>query len=653
MISRDYVKNFKELIEDERQNDIKTHREEISKISGIEREKRGRAIIGLNVKKIKKRGSVNYKLFKEDKKLPFTKIGEGDVVLVSVKNPKNEGIETTVIEKSKKYIMLEFNSSQIKIDRAIKSNKKLRVDLYINDTTYQRMINSLNYFDRKRPKLKDVILLKRKPNIDFKKDTSHIESLNFFNKLNESQKLALINSEKEEELFFIQGPPGTGKTQVAAGIILSNILKGNKILVTAESNNAVDNLLKRTYRLMKDYKEGDLVRLGHTSRISRGLKKFSLKNIEKKKISIEEKNLTKRIEDLIDKRENYIKPTKKIREGLSNFQIKKFAERDQSFGSIDSKSMKSMSNWIKTHQKISSLINKKNKKFSKKDRKIIDNAKVIFSTNSTSHTLIERYSDIKFDLLVSDEASQAVEPSSLIPMNFSDKAIFIGDHKQLPPTVSNPGELSKSLFERLFGKVRYVLLDTQYRMNDKIMQFSNQEFYENRLKSHRSVKNAKLEKNLFDQPIVLIDLKSKEKTFKSSNSYYNPKEAEKSIELVKKYHELGYKDIGIITPYVDQIRYILDNLSNELSEIVEVDSVDGFQGREKDIIIMSLVRSNTKNNIGFLKDIRRLNVGLTRAKRQIVIISNIKTLKTNETYSNLIDYIKNQGEIKKVELVSE
>lgn len=644
MISRDYTKRFIELIESERNEEMKTHKTEISKISGKEREKKGKALINLCAKKIKKRGSIRYKLFKENDDLPFTKIGQGDIVLVSKRGPLKDGVSSTILEVSKKYLLLEFKTSQVMIDKAIEKNDGVRVDLYINDTTYQRMIESLNYFDRKRVNLKDIILLKRKPELDFKKDTSHIESLSFFSLLNESQKLALINSEKEKELFFIQGPPGTGKTQVAAGIIISNIMKNKKILVTAESNNAVDNLLKRTYSMMKDYKDGDLVRLGHPSRINNNLKKFSLNYLENKNKSIEEKNITKRIEKLIDKRESYIKPTKAKREGLSNFQIKKFAEREQEFGNINKSKMESMANWIKTHQRISALIKKKDKKFSKKDKKIINNAKVVFSTNSSSHTLIEKDNNISFDLLISDEASQAMEPSSLIPINFSKKAIFIGDHKQLPPTIVGNNELSSSLFERLFGKVRYVLLDTQYRMNDKIMQFSNKEFYDSKLKSYEKIKNIKLKKNIFKEPIVMIDIDSKENTFKSSNSYYNKNEANKAIEISKKYIDLGYKDIGIITPYVDQIRYILQNLDKKTSEIIEVDSVDGFQGREKEIIIMSLVRSNNKNNIGFLKDLRRLNVGLTRAKKQLVVICNTDTIKEDETYNRLIKYFKNNGE---------
>ncbi|MFW6046275.1 MAG: IGHMBP2 family helicase [Candidatus Woesearchaeota archaeon] len=644
MISRDYTKKFIELIEKERNEEMKTHKSEISKISGSEREKKGKALINLCAKKIKKRDSIRYKLFKKDKNLPFTKIGQGDVILVSKRGPLKDGVSSTALEVNKKYIIVEFKTSQVMIDKAIKSDDRVRIDLYINDTTYQRMIESLNYFDRKRVNLKDIILLKRKPELDFKKDTSHIESLSFFSLLNESQKLALINSEKEKELFFIQGPPGTGKTQVAAGIIISNINQNKKILVTAESNNAVDNLLRRTYSMMKNYKEGDLVRLGHPSRINDKLKKFSLNYLEDKNKSLEEKNITKRIEKLIDKRESYIKPTKAKRNGLSNFQIKKFAEREQEFGNIDKKTMESMADWIRTHQKISALIKKKNKKFSKKDKKIIDNAKVVFSTNSSSHTLIEKDKNIDFDLLISDEASQAMEPSSLIPINFSKKAIFIGDHKQLPPTIMGDNELSNSLFERLFGKVRYVLLDTQYRMNDKIMQFSNKEFYHSKLKSSEKIKDITLKKNIFKSPIVMIDLDSKEDTFKSSNSYYNKKEAEKSIKLCEKYIDLGYKDIGIITPYVDQIRYILKNLDKKTSEIIEVDSVDGFQGREKEIIIMSLVRSNEKNNIGFLQDLRRLNVGLTRAKKQLIVICNTDTIKGDETYNRLIKYFKKNGE---------
>jgi len=233
--------------------------------------------------------------------------------------------------------------------------------------------------------------------------------------------------------------------------------------------------------------------------------------------------------------------------------------------------------------------------------------------------------------------------------------IMAGDHKQLPPTVLHPDAkpLSYTMFERfteLYPEAVY-MLRIQYRMNELIKEFPSEEFYGGGLISHESVKNiqlsdiaAKRSENpaLDDTPIVFIDTLGKfvEKTRRGSFSKYNPEEGKLVKRLVEELKAMGIRpeDIGVITPYKDHEDYLKGLIPD-----VEVKTVDGFQGREKEVIIISLVRSNPDEEIGFLEDLRRLNVALTRAKRKLILVGDAKTLSTHPVYKKLIDYIRGKG----------
>jgi len=252
--------------------------------------------------------------------------------------------------------------------------------------------------------------------------------------------------------------------------------------------------------------------------------------------------------------------------------------------------------------------------------------------------------DIHFDVAIIDEASQTTIPSILIPIAKAHKFILAGDHKQLPPTVINyqAQKLQKTLFESYINKYpqKSQLLDTQYRMNDVLMQFPNSQFYDSKLKTDKMIENITLNDLIEDEgnPISFIDTSimqdNAEKQLESSTSYINLLEAELCSGITDEYISKGLKveDIGIITPYSNQV----DLISQKTS--VEVNSVDGFQGRQKELIIISTVRSNNRAEIGFLNDLRRLNVAITRARRKLIIIGNKNTLSSNKTYKQLIKY---------------
>lgn len=284
---------------------------------------------------------------------------------------------------------------------------------------------------------------------------------------------------------------------------------------------------------------------------------------------------------------------------------------------------------------------------------IIDKSDVILSTNSSA--ALDSISRTKFDVAIIDEASQATIPSILIPISKAHRFILAGDHKQLPPTIisNRANDLKNTLFEELIKKYPFKsqLLNTQYRMNKLLMKFPNEEFYNSNLKSAGIVDDIALN-NLIDyeeeKPLTFIDTSdmdnNKETHLKDSKSIINKAEASIALKIAHNYLDLGVKvkDIGIISPYSDQVKLI-----QEKTEI-EVKTVDGFQGREKEIIIISSVRSNDKGNIGFLNDLRRLNVAITRAKRKLIIIGNKNTLKVNPTYSRFIQFVENENLLLKI-----
>jgi len=247
-------------------------------------------------------------------------------------------------------------------------------------------------------------------------------------------------------------------------------------------------------------------------------------------------------------------------------------------------------------------------------------------------------------------------PSVLIPIAKAHRFILAGDHKQLPPTIisDKAQKLEKTLFEELIKiyPFKSQLLDVQYRMNSLLMKFPNAEFYNNNLKSDSSVDDITINDILTttekEDPMLFVDTSSVdedgERHLKDSKSIINEIEAEIAIKLANDYLKIGLTedDIGIISPYADQVKIIQEKTP------VEVKTVDGFQGREKEIIIISTVRSNENGNIGFLRDLRRLNVAITRAKRKLIIIGNINTLKTNPTYARLIEFARENNVLNKV-----
>lgn len=407
-------------------------------------------------------------------------------------------------------------------------------------------------------------------------------------------------------LYFslIHGPPGTGKTQTIVSMIkmlfhpqittlIRQKLSFNKnkprVLICAPSNAAVDEIARRIIiSSPKDqfHQKLNLIRIGVLNNINSNLKEHTLDNIIEKEM-IAKRNLTK----------------------IQNFEY--------------------------THAE------KMKRKF-----ELLKESDVVCATLSSSARDLIKISNISFDVLIIDEACQCVETSALIPLKFNPlKVILIGDPKQLPPTVLSKNKpYEQSLFIRLMKTHPTVLLNTQYRMLPQIAEFPNHFFYENLLITDQSVIKRPNPYHQYLPPICLINIKYEDK-IDSNHSFFNIGEASHIGFIIKILLEnlkniINQKKIGIITPYKAQQQKIRENLykiRKDIFNFVTVSTVDGFQGKEMDIIIISAVKSK---NIGFLNDERRINVSITRAKFALVIIGNVNVLAQSITWNSLINHLQ-------------
>ncbi len=637
-----YIKNLIRLINYERDAEIDLMTREISTMSGQKREELGRAINKVKGKSLGKELGLQIVQFGRSEVID-TEISVGDMVLVSTDNPLRSDLTGTVTEKGARFIKVAFDKRVPKW--AIK--KKVRLDLYANDITFRRMEDNLKHLSLKGKNALEYILNERDPKKN--RPTPYINYID--ENLNDYQKLAIENSLSCEYFYLIHGPFGTGKTRTLVELISQETRQNHKVLATAESNAAVDNILER----LMDNKKLNLTRLGHPQRVSKhNITQTLAYKVENHKLNKKIKKIHKKINNLIEKRKVHTKPTPQYRRGLGDYDILHFASKGKGTRGVSSEKIKSMAKWIEINQEIDEAHDEIKRIENRMIKDIIDTSDVILATNSSA--ALESISRVKFDVAIIDEASQATIPSVLIPIAKAHRFILAGDHKQLPPTIisERAGELSKTLFEELIRMYsnKSQLLNVQYRMNSLLMKFPNEEFYNNGLKSDSSVDDITINDILdgeHDEEALLfvdtsdVDLEG-ETHLKDSKSIVNNLEAEISAKLVQDYLNDGIEvdDIGIISPYADQVKII-----QEMTP-VEVKTVDGFQGREKEIIIISTVRSNENENIGFLRDLRRLNVAITRAKRKLIIVGNINTLKTNPTYARLIKFCEDENLLVKI-----
>lgn len=444
--------------------------------------------------------------------------------------------------------------------------------------------------------------------------------------LNSSQKEAIQKALNCEEVSIIHGPPGTGKTTTLKYLIKALSERGEQVLVTAPSNAAVDLL---TGLLSA---EGlSVVRIGHFSRIDNEVLECSLEAL------------------VFSKRE--AKQIKKVR--LQAEECRRQAARyKRNFGAEERyqrrelyREARSLSKWAVEIE--NRLIGE-----------VIDQSNVICCTLSGADT--HHLKGRKFKTCIIDEAAQALQGACWIAMSKAERPILAGDPFQLPPTVKSREAVSEGLDETLLDiavKKNHALslLDIQYRMNRRIMGFSNQWFYEGKLKADKSVDSHCLsgEKNMEDV-VVFIDTAGcgfHEKQHPDSGSYYNRDEyliLREHLDPLLHRQFIHSPEVGILSPYSAQVKLMREDVEQEgeFPFPVSIRTIDSFQGQEKDVIYISLVRSNEKQQIGFLKDYRRMNVAMTRARKKLVILGDSSTIGSDPFYSELLNYIETEGTYK-------
>lgn len=492
------------------------------------------------------------------------------------------------------------------------------MDIDFDERSFQQMDAALEGVieakDNRLAELREILLGDDKARFD---ESLHPYSLPY---LNESQNGALQSILAAKDVALVHGPPGTGKTTTLVHAIEQVAKQEKSILVCAPSNPAADLL---TDRLVN---QGlNVVRVGNISRVDDTLIGHTVEGILDKRPEMQEvKRLKIEAAELRRKGGKYKR----------NFGHKERAERREAFR--EAKSMVQHARMLEDYT----------------IEKILSEADVITTTLVSS---MSRYIEKRrFQTLFIDEAAQALEPACWIPISKAQRVIFAGDPFQLPPTVKSREAqrkgLSITLLEKCIKRLpRVDLLKVQYRMNELIMGFSNTQFYDNQLIAADFVANRLLDiSGKMAHPVEFIDTAGcgfEEKINPESLSRYNEDEyviLRQHLDALLTYTIKKQPRIGIISPYREQVRYIQENYESDFDHYPEapvtIDTIDAFQGQERDAIYISLVRSNAKGEIGFLSDTRRMNVALTRAKVKLIVIGDSATLGNHSFYRDFISY---------------
>ena len=544
--------------------------------------------------------------------LPWNRLRVGSPVVVTPNDDLSgdacQGVVTAISRKSIQVTVNDYPDSE-----------RLRIDLSPDEITRKRMLNALRRASDARGRtkaLRDILLGERE--LSFKDE----QDCQFNAELNESQQAAIRFALSASDVAIIHGPPGTGKTTTVVELICQAIAKGQKVLACAPSNTAVDNLLEK----LVDARQ-KCVRLGHPARVSERLHDHTLDT------QVARHELTALIREMQREAEGLFRQAGKFTRARPAAGAKREMRQEAKRLKADIR--------ILEQQAIDS---------------IIDKADAVCATTTLDESLL---GDRRFDLVVIDEACQSTEPGCWIPVLRADRLVLAGDHCQLPPTVLSKQAakegLEVSLLERLvdlYGDRATRRLNVQYRMHDQIMNFSSEQFYEGTLESHESVSSHLLtdldyvdEKFVTLEPVTFIDSAGAgwdEELEPDGLSKRNIQEAELVLRKITELQDTGLRgrDIAVIAPYAAQVRWLRQNSPDDR---VEIDTVDGFQGREKEAVIISMVRSNPEGEIGFLADARRMNVALTRARRKLIVIGDSATVGRNDFFAAMLEYFESIG----------
>lgn len=486
------------------------------------------------------------------------------------------------------------------------------VQLYFDETTYRLMFEALdrviNAKGNRLAYLRDLFASRQKA------ETFSFDPIRF-PWLNPAQEQAVNNVLRAKDVAIVHGPPGTGKTTTLVEAIYETLRRENQVLVCAQSNMAVDWISERLVD-----RGVNVLRIGNPTKVNDKMLSFTYE---------------RRFADHPDYPQLW-----SIREAIRKLRQNRKRRRDEGY-----------------HQKIERLKSRATELEIRINAELFGEARVIASTlaGSASRLLAGQ----KFGTLFIDEAAQALEPACWIAIRRSSRVILAGDHCQLPPTVKSiealRGGLGTTLMERIVRQKPDVvtLLKTQYRMNEQIMRFSSDWFYGGMVEAAPQIRFRGILD--FDNPMAWIDtadVEGKEEFVGESFGRINRAEAQLTLDTLQEYFtKIGKQrilderiDVGVISPYRAQVQLLRRLIKKKeffkpYRGLISVNTVDGFQGQERDIIVISLVRANADGQIGFLSDLRRMNVAITRARMKLIILGDVQTMTRHPFYKKLYEYL--------------
>ena len=513
------------------------------------------------------------------------------------------------VDEDRMVVVLPGASALMDIQHA----DRLGVQLYFDETTYRLMFEALGQVikakNNRLAELRDIFH-------GTQKTSTFTFAPTRFPWLNATQEEAVNKVLHAKDVAIVHGPPGTGKTTTLVEAIYETLHRENQVLVCAQSNMAVDWISEKLVD-----RGVPVLRIGNPTRVNDKMLSFTYE---------------RRFESHPDYPQLW-----SIRKAIRDLhgQNRKGANREN------------------IRQKINSLKDKATELEIRINADLFSEARVIACTLTSSANRV--LMGMKFGTLFIDEAAQALEAACWIAIRKADRVVLAGDHQQLPPTIkcieAMRGGLDKTLMQHIVQNKPEVvsLLKIQYRMNDEIMHFSSDWFYHGALSSAPEVKYRSILD--FDTPIVWVnteDMDCNEEFVGESFGRINKAEATLSIEELKKYIEkIGKErllderiDFGLISPYKAQVQYLRQLIKKDaffkpFRHLITINTVDGFQGQERDVILISLVRANEDGQIGFLNDLRRMNVAITRARMKLIILGDASTLTKHPFYKKLYEYI--------------
>ena len=500
----------------------------------------------------------------------------------------------------------------------VQAAEHLGIQLYFDETSYRTMFEALEDVSRSKgnrlSELRDIMLGTGKPGF---RELYPVR----FPWLNSTQETAVNKVLCAKDVAIVHGPPGTGKTTTLVEAIYETLHREPQVLVCAQSNTAVDWISEKLID-----RGVNVLRIGNPTRVNDKMLSFTYeRRFEGHPLYTELWSIRKNLRELSgrSRRGNYDE-----REGIRN-RMSRLRDRATA---------------------LEIQIN----------ADLFDGAHVIASTLvSSNHRLLNGH---RFGTLFIDEAAQALEAACWIAIRKADRVVLAGDHCQLPPTIkcheAARGGLERTLMEKVVSSKPSTvsLLKVQYRMHEDIMKFSSQWFYNGELEAAPEVRCRGILD--WDSPISWIDTSDmdfKEEFVGETFGRINKDEANLLLQELKSYiTRIGSNrileeriDFGIISPYRAQVQYLRNKIKTDASlkpyrSLLTVNTVDGFQGQERDVIFISLVRANEEGQIGFLNDLRRMNVAITRARMKLVILGEAATLSHHSFYRKLMEYISKE-----------